>query len=109
MIIGLIFGIIAWFIFHKIFVSIIIFYFITGINILGKILSEYNDGISKNYFCIAVALLDIKYLNASMKKAESKIKKENIMENDLKNKAKILKNILSEYAEKNNIEIKLQK
>ena len=32
MIIGLIFGIIAWFIFHKIFVSIIIFYFITGIN-----------------------------------------------------------------------------
>ena len=31
------------------------------------------------------------------------------MENDLRNKANILKNILSEYAEKNNIEIKLQK
>jgi hypothetical protein len=79
------------------------------INILEKILSEYNDGKSKNYFCIAVALLDIKYLNDSIRKAENKIKKENIMENDLKNKANILKNILSEYAEKNNIEIKLQK
>ena len=79
------------------------------INILRKILSEYNDGKSKNYFCIAVALLDINCLNDSIKKVESKIKNENIMENDLRNKANILKNILSECAEKNNIEIKLQR
>jgi hypothetical protein len=31
------------------------------------------------------------------------------MENDLKNKAIILKNILAEYANENNIEIKLEK
>jgi hypothetical protein len=79
------------------------------VNILEKILSEYNDGKSKNYFCIAVTLLDIKCLNISIKKAERKIKKENIMENDLKNKAIILKNILTEYANKNNIEIKIEK
>ena len=79
------------------------------INILEKILSEYNDGKSKNYFCIAVTLLDINYLNASIKEAESKIKMENIMEDDKKNKAKILKDILTKYANENNIEIKLDK
>jgi hypothetical protein len=79
------------------------------VNILEKILSEYNDGKSKNYFCIAVALLDIKCLTISIKEAERKIKKKNIIENDLKNKAIILKNILAEYANENNIEIKLEK
>jgi hypothetical protein len=53
--------------------------------------------------------LDIKCLNISIKKAERKIKEGNIMENDLKNKAIILKNILTEYANENNIEIKLEK
>jgi len=50
------------------------------INILEKLLSKYNDGKSKIYFCTAVALLDIKCLNVSIKKAESKLKKENNIE-----------------------------
>jgi hypothetical protein len=53
--------------------------------------------------------LDIKRLNASIKKAENKTKEENILEKDYKNKANILKKIISEYAEENNIEIKLVK
>jgi hypothetical protein len=79
------------------------------IKILEKILSEYNDGRSKSYFCTAVALLDIKGLNASIKKAENKIKEENILGKDYKNKANILKKIISEYAQENHIEIKLVK
>jgi hypothetical protein len=79
------------------------------INILEKILSRYNDGKNKSYFCIAVALLDIKCLNILIKNTERKIKKENIMENDLKNRAIILKNILTEYANENNLKIKLEK
>ena len=68
------------------------------IKILEKMLQEYNDGKSKSYFCTAATLLDIKCLNKSLAEAENKMRKENISDGDLKNKAKILKSILSEYA-----------
>jgi hypothetical protein len=76
---------------------------------LEKILSEYNDGRSKNYFCLAVALLDIKCLNKSLLEAENKIREKNILENDFKSKAKILKSIFSKYANEKNIDLKLRK
>ena len=79
------------------------------INILEKILSEYNDGRSKNYFCLAVALLDIKCLNKSLLEAEHETQDKSIQENDFKSKAKILKEIFLEHANKNNIDLKLRK
>jgi hypothetical protein len=79
------------------------------IKILETILSDYNDGKSKNYFCIAVALLDIKVLNTLIKESKIKIQNGNISEKDYKNKANILKDIVSKYARENNIELKLIK
>ena len=79
------------------------------IKILEKFFSEYNDGKSKNYYCLAATLLTVKSLEESIKKAEPQIKKESIAENDYKNKARILKAIISECAQKNNIELRLIK
>ncbi len=79
------------------------------IKILEKILHEYNDGKNKSYFCLAARLIDVKSLNKILIQAEKQIKIENIPDNDLKRKTKILKSILTEYAEANNIELKLQK
>jgi hypothetical protein len=79
------------------------------INFLEKILLEYNDKRSKNYFCLAVALLDIKFLNKSLLQAEHKIREENILKNDFKSRAKILKGVFLEYANKKNIDLKLRK
>ncbi|MDR2580959.1 MAG: DUF3795 domain-containing protein [Fibromonadaceae bacterium] len=79
------------------------------IKILKKMLLEYNDGKSKSYFCIAAALLDIKCLNKSLAEAENEMRKENISDGDLKSKARILKSVLLEYANEQNIELTLQK
>ncbi len=71
------------------------------INILEKLLNDYNDGKSKSFFCIAAALLDINDLNEAIKKAE------NIPE--IKNKANVLKSLLQQYAADKKIELKLDK
>ena len=79
------------------------------IKILEKMLQEFNDGKSKSYFCIAATLLDIKCLNKSLIEAEKKMQKEKMSADDFKGKTKVLKGILSEYADKNNVELKLRK
>ncbi|MEI6578904.1 MAG: DUF3795 domain-containing protein [Eubacteriales bacterium] len=66
------------------------------IEILEKMLENFDDGRSRSYFCKAANLLEIPVLERKLEQAKSKIKSENIEQNDKKNKSKILKTILDE-------------
>ncbi len=66
------------------------------IEILEKMLENYDDGRSRSFFCGAANSLDISVLERSLERAESAVKSGNIEQNDKKSKAKILKTILEE-------------
>ena len=74
-------------------------------SVLEELLKNYNDGRSKNYYCIAVNLIPLKDLESIMVKIQ-KIKNENI---PIKEKAKKAKNIFEEESEILDIKIKLRK
>jgi len=64
------------------------------IEILEKMLENYDDGRSRSFFCRAANTMDISILEHSLEQAESIIKKENIEPEDKKSRAKILKTIV---------------
>jgi len=75
------------------------------IRLLETMIEDFNDGISKSFFCKAAALLDITSLENSMADVNRKIKANNIKSNDIKTLAKILKSILNEVALKEGVEL----
>lgn len=79
------------------------------IKILENFLEQFNDGRSKSFYCIATAHMSISDLETALKKSEEEIKKENINNNDLKAKSKILKDHLINFANKAKIMLKLKK
>lgn len=79
------------------------------IKLLEIMIENFNDGRSKSFFCKAVALLDLRSLENSLGDATRKIKINNIKSDDIKNQAKILKNILNEVALKEGVELTKQK
>ena len=68
------------------------------IKLLETMIENFDDGRSRSFFCKVAALIDLTSLRRSLDKAIEKIKTENIKQNDVKNKAKILKTILNEVA-----------
>mgnify|MGYP001220246568 CR=1 FL=1 len=68
------------------------------IRLLQKMLKDYDDGRSKSYYCRSAALLDPVDLETSLAAATRTIKAEHIKPNDMKAKARILRNILNEIA-----------
>jgi hypothetical protein len=66
------------------------------IKILETMLENFDDGRSRSFFCKKVVLLDLSSLRSSIEKANRKIKTEEIKQDDVKNKARILKAILSQ-------------
>ncbi len=79
------------------------------IRLLETMLNEFDDGRSKSFYCIAAALLPLETLEKSLDNADQKIKAHNTKPDDVKTKAKILKNILDQYAQKEKIELKLKR
>ena len=78
------------------------------IGFLKTMLEDFNEGRSKSFFCISSALLPIENLDDSLSKSNTQIKDEGIDLKDLKAKSKILKSLLNQYANKQNIELKLR-
>ncbi|MBM4400970.1 MAG: hypothetical protein FJ045_03360 [Crenarchaeota archaeon] len=72
-------------------------------------ISDFDDGRSKSFYCIAATLLPTVDLEVSLNKAEEKMKLEKIREDDVKAKSKIFKEILNEVAEREGTELKLRK
>ncbi|MDI6793370.1 MAG: DUF3795 domain-containing protein [bacterium] len=73
------------------------------IRLLETMMKNFDDGKSRSFFCKAVALLESANLKNSIDKATQKIKTEKIKQNDVKNKAKILKAIINKVALKKGI------
>ena len=69
------------------------------IKLLETMIENFDDGRSRSFFCKVTALFDLTSLRRSLDKAIQKIKTEKIKQNDVKNKAKILKTILNEVAQ----------
>ncbi len=65
------------------------------IKILENMLEHFDDGRSRSFFCRAVCLSDLALLENSFKEAVRKVKVNKIKPDDVKSKAKILKDILN--------------
>ena len=79
------------------------------IELLEKMLNQFNEGRSKSFYCIATALLSIQDLESALKDSKQKLKEENVKSDDLKSKSKILKTYLNEIAANEGIELKLRR
>jgi hypothetical protein len=64
------------------------------IELLERMLADFDDGRSKSFYCKSAALLDLATLENSLDRAIQKTKVENIKPGDTKTKARILKGIL---------------
>ena len=71
--------------------------------LLEKMLDDFDDGRSKNLYCLAAALLSVKALEGAIKKVE----KNKCV--DKKEMAKVLKEVLNELAEREGLELTLRK
>ncbi|MEW6228493.1 MAG: DUF3795 domain-containing protein [Bacillota bacterium] len=78
-------------------------------SLLKTMLECYNDGNCKSFLCLAATLLSLKSLNETLVKAEQKIREKSISKDDMKSKARILKEILNQFARDENEELKLRK
>jgi hypothetical protein len=75
------------------------------IKLLETMIKNFDDGRSRSFFCKATTLLDLTGLTSSLDKATQKIKTDKIRQNDVKNKAQILKEIINEIALKEGLEL----
>jgi len=74
--------------------------------LLEQMLGQFNEGRSRSLYCVATALLSVEAVKKSLDLANNKVKEKGVKDNDLKNKAKILKEILSEIALKECVDLK---
>jgi len=74
--------------------------------ILEYLISNYNDGRSKSFYCLAVNLIDLSDLNNIMEQIDRQIKFQDI---DIKSKAKLAADLFYSTANKRNIVLKLIK
>lgn len=79
------------------------------IQLLETMIVDFDDGRSRSFFCKAATLLEINTLSSSIDEANRKIKAGNINRDDVKMKAKMLKEILNEMAAKEGVELQKKK
>ena len=70
------------------------------IQLLERMIKDFDDGRSRSYYCRSAALLDPAGLESSLAAAVRRIKADHIQPNDVKAKARILRGILDELAVK---------
>jgi hypothetical protein len=75
------------------------------IGLLKIMKDNFDDGRSRSFFCNAANLLEITCIRNALKEATSRIKTDDSKQNDIKAKAKILREILLAVAAKNGIEL----
>ncbi len=78
-------------------------------NLLQTMLESFDDGSCKSFYCLATTLLSLKSLDESLLKADKVIKEKSVDKDDLKSKAKIMKEILNQFAGEENQELRLRK
>jgi hypothetical protein len=78
------------------------------IKLLERMLQDLDDGRSKSFYCISTTLLPVAELETLTDEAERKIKVEKVRVDDTKTKAEILRELLSSFAAKGGVELKLR-
>lgn len=76
------------------------------IQILSHLLANYNDGRRKNFFCVAVNLLEISELQEAMKQIKQN---DELSVLSVKEQCSYIVDILQKIADRRNIELKLVK
>ena len=79
------------------------------IKLLEEMLKEFNEGRSRSFYCIAVALLSVDDVKKSIDSAKKEVKTLDVRKDDVKSKAKILRKIIQDVADKKGIDLKLRK
>ena len=79
------------------------------IRLLETMLKDFNDGRSKNFYCLATTLLPMRDLEIALDKTERKIKADEVGADDIKTRARILRGFLDDSAAREGIELKLRK
>jgi len=77
--------------------------------LLEEMLREFNEGRSKSFYCMAATLLSVENIRKSIESAKKKVDALGINREDLKNRAKILKEIINDFALKEHVNLKLRK
>jgi hypothetical protein len=77
------------------------------IHFLEFALNDCNEGRSKSFYCLASALLSVTVLECSETTAKQKITKEKVR--NIKEKSKLLKDLLKKGAREAGVELKLRK
>jgi len=77
--------------------------------LLEEMLREFNEGRSKSFYCMAATLLSVENIRKSIESAKKKVDTLGINREDLKNRAKILKEIINDFALKEHVNLKLRK
>ena len=78
------------------------------IKLLEGMLKDFDDGRSKSFYCIATTLLPVAELETLIDEAEHKIKVDKVKVDDMKTKAKILRELFNDFAAKGGVELKLR-
>lgn len=73
--------------------------------LLRTLLTEYNEGRSKSYFCLAATLLELRDLEAALEEE----KRNRPVQSDLKSRSRAIHAILDRMAEKMNVALALRK
>ncbi len=76
---------------------------------LTRVLSEFDDGRSKNLLCISATLLPISFLNEALQNAIKKVSEANLPLEDKKTRTQILTSELTLMGEKSNVKLRLRK
>lgn len=79
------------------------------IEILRTMLERFDEGKSKSFYCLAVALLSMADLEEALSKAEPEINTDNSDMDDVKKRALILKKTLSSFADEEGVKLNLRK
>ena len=73
------------------------------IQLLERMIKDFDDGRSRSYYCRSAALLDPADLESSLTAAVRRIEADPIEPNDVKTKARILRGLLDELALKEGV------
>jgi len=79
------------------------------IELLGKMLKQFDEGRSRSFYCLAAALLSIKDLEKSLEYSKQRMEADKVGLKDVKSRSKILRGYLSDFAAKQRIELRLRK
>ncbi len=79
------------------------------IDLLQDMLAQYNDGKAKTFYCLTATLLSFEGLTRAFNEANNQVKEGSVDKDDLRVKARILKEALNQVAEEENEILKLRK